>query len=128
MITVLERLRRLRLVPLIVIDDPAKADPLARALVEGGLPCAEIAFRTPGAARGPAPHRREHPDLLVGAGTVLTPDQAEAARGAGARFIVSPGLDDARGGLLSRARSPGLPGRRARRRRSGPRSTSGCGR
>jgi len=89
---VLETLRRLRLLPLIVIDDPAKADPLARALVAGGLPCAEIAFRTAGAAEALRRIAAEHPDVLVGAGTVLTAAQAAEARAAGARFVVSPGL------------------------------------
>jgi 2-dehydro-3-deoxyphosphogluconate aldolase/(4S)-4-hydroxy-2-oxoglutarate aldolase len=91
-VSVLEQLRRLRIVPLIVIDEPEQAGPLARALVAGGLPCAEIAFRTAGALEALRRLAGEHPDVLVGAGTVLTPDQAEAARGAGARFIVSPGL------------------------------------
>ena len=93
MTTVLDTLRRLRLVPLIVIDDPAKADPLARALVAGGLPCAEIAFRTAGAAEALRRMAAEHPEVLVGAGTVLTPGQAAEARDAGAQFIVSPGLN-----------------------------------
>ena len=90
---VLEALRRLRIVPLIVIDDPARADGLARALVDGGLPCAEIAFRTPAALEALRRMAAAQPPLLVGAGTVLTPDQAAQARGAGARFVVSPGLD-----------------------------------
>jgi len=90
---VLQELRCHRIVPLIVIDDPGMADPLARALVSGGLPCAEIAFRTAGAAEALRRIAAEHPDVLVGAGTVLTPDQAARARAAGARFIVSPGLN-----------------------------------
>jgi 2-dehydro-3-deoxyphosphogluconate aldolase/(4S)-4-hydroxy-2-oxoglutarate aldolase len=90
---VLDALRRLRIVPLIVIDDPAKADPLARALVAGGLPCAEIALRTAGAIEALRRIAAEHPDVLVGAGTVLTAAQAAEARDAGARFIVSPGLN-----------------------------------
>ena len=88
-----EALRRLRIVPLIVIDDPDRADGLARALVDGGLPCAEIAFRTPAALEALRRMAAAQPPLLVGAGTVLTPDQAAQARGAGARFVVSPGLD-----------------------------------
>lgn len=93
MTAVLDALRSLRIVPLIVIDDPAKADPLARALVAGGLPCAEIAFRTAGAIEALRRIAAEHPDVLVGAGTVLTAAQAAEARDAGARFIVSPGLN-----------------------------------
>ena len=93
MSVVLETIRKLRIVPLIVMDDPAQDDPLARALVEGGLPCAEIAFRTPGALAALRRMAAEHPEVLVGAGTVLTPDQAADARAADARFVVSPGLD-----------------------------------
>jgi len=93
MTTVLETIGRLRIVPLIVIDDPAKADPLAKALVAAGLPCAEIAFRTAGATEALRRIAAEHPDVLVGAGTVLDTAQAAAAREAGARFIVSPGLN-----------------------------------
>lgn len=93
MADILERLRQLRLVPVIVIDDPADALPLAEALVEGGLPCAEVTFRT--AAAGEAIRRiaDEHPDLVLGAGTVLTREQAAEARAAGAQFIVAPGFN-----------------------------------
>lgn len=85
----------MKIVPVIVIDDPEDAEPLAAALAAGGLPCAEVTFRTAGALE--ALHRisAEHPDLLVGAGTVLTPDQAASARAAGARFIVAPGFNPA---------------------------------
>ena len=87
-----QALRRLRIVPVIVIDDAANALPLADALTEGGLPCAEITFRTAGAAEALRRIAAERPGLLVGAGTVLTPEQAAKARSAGAKFIVSPGL------------------------------------
>jgi 2-dehydro-3-deoxyphosphogluconate aldolase / (4S)-4-hydroxy-2-oxoglutarate aldolase len=88
---VLKRLREIRIVPVIVIDDPADAVPLGAALTEAGLPCAEITFRT--AAGLEALHRLsgEYPDLLVGAGTILTPAQAADAHAAGARFLLSPG-------------------------------------
>ncbi len=89
---ILDRLRRLRILPLIVIDDAARADALATALVEGGLPCAEVAFRTRGACDALRRMSAEHPEVLVGAGTILTDGQADEARRAGARFIVSPGL------------------------------------
>jgi len=88
-------LRRLKLVPVIVIDDPADAVPLARALESGGLPCAEITFRTQHAAAALERISAECPGVLVGAGTVLTAAQAAAARKAGARFIVSPGFGPA---------------------------------
>lgn len=89
------RLRRLRVIPVIVIDDPENAVPLAGALADGGLPCAEITFRT--AAAGEALRRiaQERPDVLAGAGTVLTPEQAREARAAGARFVVAPGFSPA---------------------------------
>jgi 2-dehydro-3-deoxyphosphogluconate aldolase / (4S)-4-hydroxy-2-oxoglutarate aldolase len=89
----LTELRRLRIVPVIVIDDPHQAGPLARALLDGGLPCAEITFRTAGAAEALQRIAAEHPDVLVGAGTVLSAEQAARAREAGAKFIVSPGFN-----------------------------------
>jgi len=92
---VLAALRALRLVPVIVIDDPADATPLAKALLEGGLPCAEITFRTPNAADAIARIANEYPDMLLGAGTVLTSQQVAQARDAGARFIVTPGFNPA---------------------------------
>jgi 2-dehydro-3-deoxyphosphogluconate aldolase/(4S)-4-hydroxy-2-oxoglutarate aldolase len=86
-------LRRLRIVPVVVIRDPLHATSLAQALIDGGLPCAEITFRTPGAPEALRRIAAEIPDILVGAGTVLTAEQAAAAREAGARFIVSPGFN-----------------------------------
>lgn len=88
----LARLRAARIVPVIVIDDPEDAVPLARALASGGLACAEITFRTPRAAEALRRIASEVPELFVGAGTVLTPEQARAARDAGAQFIVAPGF------------------------------------
>jgi 2-dehydro-3-deoxyphosphogluconate aldolase/(4S)-4-hydroxy-2-oxoglutarate aldolase len=88
----LERLRAVRIVPVITIDDPDDAVPLARALAAGGLACAEITFRTPRAAEALRQITAEVPELFAGAGTVLTPEQAKAARDAGAQFIVAPGF------------------------------------
>lgn len=85
-------LRALRVLPVIVIDDPADAVPLANALSAGGLAAAEITFRTAGAEEALRRIAGERPDMLVGAGTVLTPEQARAARDAGAKFVVAPGL------------------------------------
>jgi 2-dehydro-3-deoxyphosphogluconate aldolase/(4S)-4-hydroxy-2-oxoglutarate aldolase len=102
----LETLRRLRVVPLVVIDDPAQADPLARALVAGGLPLAEIALRTAGAAEALRRVAAEHPEVLVGAGTVLNARQAAEARRAGAQFVVSPGLNVE---VVAYCREHGLP-------------------
>ena len=92
---VLSQIRALRIVPVIVIDDALDAVPLAAALTAGGLPCAEVTFRTPTAAEAIRRMVEEFPDMLVGAGTVLTPDQAARAREAGARFIVAPGFNPA---------------------------------
>lgn len=90
--TIQNRLAELKLIPVVAIDEVDKAIPLAAALVEGGLPCAEITFRTD--AAGAAIERMAEIDgLLVGAGTVLNVRQAERAEAAGAKFIVSPGLD-----------------------------------
>ena len=88
------RLRRLRVVPVLVIDEPDAAEPLAAALMEGGLPCAEVTLRTPAALEALRRMAQAQPDLLVGAGTVLTARQAADARAAGAKFIVAPGLNE----------------------------------
>jgi 2-dehydro-3-deoxyphosphogluconate aldolase/(4S)-4-hydroxy-2-oxoglutarate aldolase len=92
---VLARVRQLRVVPVIVIDDPADAVPLGAALAAGGLSCAEITFRTARALEALRRISAECPDLLAGAGTVLTPQQAAEARRAGARFVVAPGFNPA---------------------------------
>ena len=88
-----QKIYDLGLIPVIKIEDPEKAVPLARALCDGGLPAAEITFRTACAAEAIAKIAKEVPEMLVGAGTVLTPEQADAAIAAGAQFIVSPGLN-----------------------------------
>ena len=92
---VLNQLRSTRIVPVIVIDDPADAVPLATALADGGLSCAEITFRTTGALEALRRIRDERPSMLAGAGPVLTPRQAADARAAGAQFIVAPGFSPA---------------------------------
>jgi len=91
--TITEELKRLKLVPVIVIDDPAAAVPLGNALSKGGLPCAEVTFRTAAAREALTRMAAECPDLLLGAGTVLSPDQVRSARDAGAKFIVAPGFN-----------------------------------
>jgi 2-dehydro-3-deoxyphosphogluconate aldolase/(4S)-4-hydroxy-2-oxoglutarate aldolase len=90
---VLERLKTVRLVPVITIEDPENAVPLSRALCDGGLACAEITFRTPRALEALRRITSESPEMFAGAGTVLTPAQAAAAREAGAQFIVAPGFN-----------------------------------
>ncbi|PFG20634.1 bifunctional 4-hydroxy-2-oxoglutarate aldolase/2-dehydro-3-deoxy-phosphogluconate aldolase [Serinibacter salmoneus] len=91
---VLTQLAQARLVPVVVLDDAADADGLAGALVDGGLPVAEVTFRT---AAAPEAIRRmaDRGDILIGAGTVLTPAQVDKAVDAGARYVVSPGLSRA---------------------------------
>lgn len=88
-----EHFRRMRILPVIVIHDPNQAAPLAQALIEGGLPCAEVTYRTASAEESLRRMSGEFPELLVGAGTVLTPEQVRSAKDAGARFIVSPGFN-----------------------------------
>lgn len=80
-----------KLVPVIVLQDTAHAAPLAEALLAGGLPCAEVTFRT-AAARESIRIMAQFPDLLVGAGTVLNVDQVKQAVDNGAKYIVSPGI------------------------------------
>jgi 2-dehydro-3-deoxyphosphogluconate aldolase/(4S)-4-hydroxy-2-oxoglutarate aldolase len=87
------RLGELGIVPVVRLDEPAQGDRLAGALLAGGLPCAEITYRTAAAGEGIRRMCARSPEMLVGAGTVVTPDQAKQAVEAGARFIVSPGLD-----------------------------------
>lgn len=80
-------------VPVVVLDDADDAAPLAEALIKGGLPCAEVTFRTEAAEESIRIMNKKYPDMLVGAGTVLTTEQVDRAVAAGAKFIVSPGFD-----------------------------------
>ena len=80
-------------VPVVVLNDAKDAAPLAKALCEGGLPCAEVTFRTEAAEESIRIMATEFPEMVIGAGTVLTIDQVDRAVGAGAKFIVSPGFD-----------------------------------
>ena len=88
-----ERFEKLGVVPVVVLEDTKDAVPLATALVEGGLPCAEVTFRTKAAAESIRLMTEQFPEMLVGAGTVLTIEQVDDAVRAGAKFIVSPGFD-----------------------------------
>ena len=90
---VVEELSKIGIVPVIALDDAKDAEPLAKALIEGGLPCAEVTFRTAAAEESIRIMAEKFPELVVGAGTVLTPEQADRAMNAGAKFIVSPGLN-----------------------------------
>lgn len=91
--SIVERFQELGVVPVVVLDEAKDAVPLAEALVEGGLPCAEVTFRTEAAKESIRLMAERFPDMLVGAGTVLSRDQVDAALEAGAKFIVSPGFD-----------------------------------
>lgn len=88
-----QRIYETGIIPVIKIDDAENAVPLAKALIDGGLPAAEITFRTAAAADAIKAITAAFPDMVVGAGTVLTTEQADAAKAAGAQFIVSPGLN-----------------------------------
>ena len=90
---VVEELGKIGIVPVIALDDAKDAEPLAKALIEGGLPCAEVTFRTEAAEESIKIMSEKYPELIVGAGTVLTPEQADRAMAAGSKFIVSPGLN-----------------------------------
>lgn len=88
-----EQIQNLAVVPVVVLEDAESALPLAKALCEGGLPCAEVTFRTKAAEKSIEIMTEAFPDMLVGAGTVLTTEQVDQAVKAGAKFIVSPGFD-----------------------------------
>lgn len=100
----LTALRTARLIPVVVLDDAAHAERLAGALVAGGLPVAEVTFRTPAAADA-IRAMTDRGDILVGAGTVLTPEQVDQAKAAGASYVVSPGLSRA---VVERCQEHGL--------------------
>lgn len=90
---ILEQFGQIGIIPVVVIDNVKDAAPLGKALCDGGLPCAEVTFRTEAAEESIHILSKEYPDLLVGAGTVLTIEQVDRAVNAGAKFIVSPGLN-----------------------------------
>lgn len=91
--TINEQFKEYGVVPVVVLNDAKDALPLAKALVEGGLACAEVTFRTDAAEESIRLMSEAYPEMLVGAGTVLTIDQVNRAVKAGAKFIVSPGFD-----------------------------------
>ena len=90
---ILEEISNIGVVPVVAIDHKDDAAPLADALTKGGLPCAEVTFRTPAAEESIRIMADQFPDMLLGAGTVLTTEQADRAIAAGAKFIVSPGFN-----------------------------------
>jgi len=103
---VLEVMRVGPVIPVIVIEDLAQAVPLARALVAGGVRVLEVTLRTAAGIEAIRAIAREVPDAIVGVGTITTPEDFDAARSAGAKFGVSPGLTPA---LIDGARKSGLP-------------------
>ena len=92
---IIEKLIDAKIIPVIKIDSPQEAVPLARALLQGGITVAEVTFRTEAAADGIAAIHAQVPEMLLGAGTVLTVENAQKAIDAGARFVVAPGFDPA---------------------------------
>lgn len=108
--TIFETLAGFGVVPVIAIDDADNALPLADALAEGGLPVAEITFRTKAAGRSIETIAKARPDMNVGAGTILDEDQLNQALDAGARFALSPGLDREIVSIAARKSFPFAPG------------------
>lgn len=102
---VIERVKSLKLVPVVKLDCAEDAKPLAAALCAGGLPVAEVTFRTDAAEESIRIMKKEFPDMLVGAGTVVNLEQAKKAVAAGAEFIVSPGMSRA---VIEYAREQGI--------------------
>ena len=90
---IIVQIEKTGVIPVVVINDVEDAEPLAQALCEGGLPCAEVTFRTAAAEESIRKMTDIYPDMLIGAGTVLTTEQVDRAVAAGANFIVSPGFD-----------------------------------
>ena len=90
---IMVQIEKTGVIPVVVINDVEDAEPLAQALCEGGLPCAEVTFRTAAAEESIRKMTDIYPDMLIGAGTVLTTEQVDRAVAAGAKFIVSPGFD-----------------------------------
>lgn len=90
----LEQIKKMKIVPVVVLNTLEETLPKMKALVEGGLPCAEITFRTACAEEAIKLTVKNFPDMFVGAGTVINRDQCERAIKAGAKFIVSPGLSE----------------------------------
>ena len=106
----MEKIQKIGIIPVVVLNDVKDAVPLGKALMEGGLPCAEVTFRTEAAEESIRRMSQEFPELLVGAGTVLTTEQVDRAVNAGAKFIVSPGLNPKTVKYCQEKGVPVLPG------------------
>ncbi len=107
---VVERFQELKIVPVVVLNKLEDTLPTIGALVRGGLPVAEITFRTACAADAIRLAVKEYPDALIGAGTVITAEQCEQAIACGAKFIVSPGLSAAVAKVCKEKNVPYFPG------------------
>lgn len=105
-----ERIEKYGVVPVVVLEDAKDAVPLGQALCEGGIPCAEVTFRTEAAEDSIRRMKEAFPDMLVGAGTILSVEQADRAVKAGAEFIVSPGFDPEVVDECIRRKIPVFPG------------------
>lgn len=90
---IIKEIGKIGIVPVVKLDNAKDALPLAKALINGGLPCAEVTFRTDAAEEAISQISKAYPEMLVGAGTVLTTDQVDRAVAAGAKFIVTPGFN-----------------------------------
>lgn len=91
---IIEKIGQMKIVPVVVLNSVEETLPKMQALIDGGLPCAEITFRTPCAAEAIALAVKAYPDALIGAGTVINAEQCEKAIAAGSKFIVSPGFSE----------------------------------
>lgn len=107
---IIERLGQLGVIPVVKIDDARHAPRLAQALITGGLPCVEITFRTSAAAEAIRSICESEAEMIVGAGTVLSVNQAQEAVEAGARFVVSPGFDPKVVNWCLKRKVPIIPG------------------
>ena len=91
---IIKKIGQMKIVPVVVLNSVEETLPKMQALIDGGLPCAEITFRTPCAAEAIALAVKAYPDALIGAGTVINAEQCEKAIAAGSKFIVSPGFSE----------------------------------
>ncbi len=107
---VCEELYKIGIVPVIAINDAKDAEPLAKALIEGGLPAAEVTFRTDAAEEAIRIISEKFPEMIVGAGTVLNKEQADRAKAAGSKFIVSPGFNRSNVEYIQSIGVPVVPG------------------
>lgn len=108
--TIEQRLKEIKIVPVIAINSADQALPLAKVLMENGLPCAEVTFRTEAAVESIRLIREAYPDMLIGAGTVLTAAQVDQAIDAGVDFVVSPGFNPTTVKYCQQRNMPIIPG------------------